>query len=120
MPDTIVRNLHRAWRLWSPIPIPPRPQMWASDLSVVSDVLSAAERRTRGLPSTLKVVSACKGSIVLRATADSDVAEALLRLAPYTGVGSFTLKGMGVTTVDCMGAPRDMRQMRPLTRPAGA
>ena len=105
---TILDGLRRLWRLWSDVALPEPPahqaQGWISDLDLTSEVLTfpvnSCARHTR----TTVTVSAATGSIVIRPTQPDGAPAigALLRLAAYTGVGSMTRKGLGVTRVSTL------------------
>ena len=103
-PRTILQGLSRAWQTWSDTPLPPIDDLltavWVSDLDLHSTTVPLrVNRRDGGRQEVL--LSGSLGTLVLRCD-DSTRAAAvglLMRLAAYTGVGSMTLKGLGVTRV---------------------
>lgn len=99
---TILSGLARSWNLWSGLP--PRdlgPQqfgaVWVSDLDLRSEVVPLTIRAQSG-DSHRVHVSGSLGSITLRCDDDEirRTVAPLLRLAPYTGIGSMRAKGFGV------------------------
>lgn len=105
LPDTgtITKSLAQAWRSWSPLTLPEVPATWVSDLDLVSQVLQITTGRSHGGQQQL-TISASIGSIAIRSAGAPYVPDALLRLAAYTGIGSFTRKGLGVTRVNALRA----------------
>lgn len=105
---TILEGLRRVWQAWSDTPLPEpagaHAHGWISDLDLRSEILTfPVSSRTRRRPTTV-TVSAATGQIVIRPT-QPDAAPAvgaLLRLAAYSGVGSMTRKGLGVTRVSAL------------------
>lgn len=103
-PRTILTGLERAWQAWSDTPLPALGEgagaVWASDLELSSRVLPMVIGRPDGSRREL-TVSGSLGRLTLRCDDPSvaSVAGPLLHLASYTGVGSMTLKGLGVTRV---------------------
>ena len=106
-PATILRGLATAWSTWSDAPHdlgdPRRVSkgLWVSALDLRSEQVPVRVSAARG-GSAGFTVSGSTGVIELRcATAETAGRVApLLRLASYTGVGSMTRKGLGVTTVE--------------------
>lgn len=111
LPATIVQGLQLAWSAASTMPAPATAAdvsaLWVSDLDLRSEVLTLPIRRRDGQADRPVVVSGCLGSLTMRCD-DPEVSARLgplLRLAAYTGVGSFTRKGLGVTRVTARRAP---------------
>jgi len=104
-PVTILRTLGRAWDAWSPQPrARPEPQwtpLWVSDLDLQSHVLEITTQARTTAEKLTVTVSGCTGSLTLRCDEPTVAAAAgpLLGLAAYSGVGSMTRKGLGVTRV---------------------
>lgn len=103
-PRTILQGLSRAWRAWSDTPLPAIDDVlgavWVCDLDLRSATLPLRVRRRDGARQGV-TLSGSLGSLVLRCD-DPETAAAvgpLIRLAAYAGVGSMTLKGLGVTRV---------------------
>ncbi len=94
VPSSALRGLQDSWAAHSGLP--PRTltaqqsdQIWVSDLAGRSE-----ELRISGV-----TLSGFVGRVTFRCPEQSlaDVVDGLFRLAPYTGVGSFKAKGLGVT-----------------------
>lgn len=107
---TILSGLRRAWMAWSDHPLPADAEVSAaayiSDLDLASEVLTFALRSQGRNAKTVVTISAATGHVVLRATRPdaAPAVNALLRLAAYSGVGSMTRKGLGVTRVSGHGS----------------
>lgn len=98
---TILENLARNWEAWADFPTPnlrdTKGKTYISDLNIHSRTVELPAGRSRGRRKTI-VASGSVGQLVVRAsTHEAAVAMgAFLRLAPYTGIGSFVRKGLGV------------------------
>ncbi len=103
-PRTILAGLERAWQTWSDAPLPALSDLatavWVCDLELRSSVLPMVVRRADGSRREL-TVSGSLGRLTLRCDDPraAAIAGPLLHLAAYAGVGSMTLKGLGVTRV---------------------
>lgn len=94
----LLRAPTESWAAFGPAPsplIPPPDQrrLWVSEFSIESTPIRISERTMRGV----------RGSLTIRA-ADDDVArraDALFRLTPFCGVGSFRVKGLGLVRLGC-------------------
>ena len=95
----ILRGLSQHWERWSDVQgVDFRDLLhdlgrtvWASDLSLSSTTVDFHRQ----------IISGCIGELHLRCDDRelAPIADKLLRLAPYSGIGSFTLKGCGVCEV---------------------
>lgn len=103
-PATVLGGLGRVWERWSPLPLADlqdaAQSAWVSDVSLRSTVVRMP---VPGKDGTLRhvVVSGALGSLTIRCDAPHHcrTAGALLGLAAYSGTGSMTLRGLGVTRV---------------------
>lgn len=101
-PRTIVKNLTQAWVAWGTIDLPPAEgSVWISDLDLRSEPLRLRIGGTGGCPLDI-TVPGVTGTLVLRPTGPPASLDSLVRLAAYTGIGSFTRRGLGVTRVACL------------------
>ncbi len=101
-PRTMLVGLMQSWRAWSPIEMAPMTvPPWVSDIALASQI---CRLRVAGGPGRQRdiTVSASTGTIVLRSDSVADESDSYLRLAAYTGIGSFTRRGLGVTRVRCL------------------
>lgn len=106
LPDTgtILSGLARLWQRWSPIPLEEAAAMtqaaWVSDLDLRSVVVRMPMTGKDGKVREL-VTSGSLGTLTLRCDEPrlQPALAALSGLAAYSGVGSMTLRGLGVTRV---------------------
>lgn len=110
---TMLRGLTQAWNAWGEVPARETDRLagavWVSDLDLASTVTRLRIGRRDG-GATAVHVSGCTGTLTIRCddAATAAVAGPLWRLAAYTGIGSMTLKGFGVTRVEPV-TGRDVR-----------
>ncbi len=103
-PRTIVQRLARSWRAWSDSAIPPIDEvlasLWVCDLDLHSTTIPLRISRRDGARQDV-TLSGALGTLVLRCDEPATAAAVgpLVRLAAFTGVGSMTAKGLGVTRV---------------------
>ena len=99
-PPAIIRGLATHWEAWhGPLGAEVTDvgrALWASDVYLSSTTVDFHRQ----------VISGSLGGLRLRCDdrALTPIADKLLRLAPYAGIGSFTLKGCGVCEVTPIGA----------------
>jgi hypothetical protein len=102
--DTLLDGLSRVWSTWSDVDLPGTAgdwsAVWLSDLEVRSVIVPLRVRRRDGSVQPV-TVSGALGEITLRCEDRAVAARVgpLLRLAEYSGIGSMTLKGLGVVRV---------------------
>lgn len=123
---TILTGLARAWDVWSGQPKWQRDPKtiaaaWVSDLDLTNDIVTLWRRNPRNNQRTSVLLSGALGTIEIRCDSPeaARVVEPLLRLAEYSGVGSQTGKGLGVTRVEILGVTNNSGEHPALaTRPS--
>lgn len=102
--STILTELRQAWILFGPEPHPCHDAAWAgvwvSDLDLHSELLRVRLNGRDGVRRELTVPGVV-GQVTLRCDDEATAASVapMMRLAPYTGLGSFRRRGLGVVSV---------------------